>query len=67
MTARAIPTRPGLLARIKRGLRRAYLRYRIQEAEQDARIHDCHALLEPLKATAARQYAEALRIELAQL
>lgn len=60
-------TRRPLLARLRNALRRAYLRARIASAEQDAAVHDAHARLEPLLAKAARQQAEAWRVELAQL
>ena len=67
MTTTTIPTRRPLLARLRNALRRAYLRVRIASAEQDAAVHDAHAVIEPLLVAAARQYAEALRVELAQL
>lgn len=66
-TLAAIPTRPGLLARVHRSMRRAYLRCRIASAEQDAQAHEMHAAIEPLLAKAARQQADAWRVELAQL
>jgi len=60
-------TRRPLLARLRNALRRAYLRVRISCAEQDATVHEAHAVIEPLLAKAARQQAEAWRVELAQL
>ena len=49
--------------RLRNAIRRAYLRVRIASAEQDATVHEAHAVIEPLLAAAARQYAEALRVE----
>ena len=53
--------------KIRAALRRAYLRYRIACAEHDAEVHNYHAAIEPLIAAAARQQAEAWRVELAIL
>lgn len=62
-----VQTRPGLLSRIRRGLRRYYLRVLIAAHEQDVLRHEAQAILEPALAQIARDRAAELRVELAQL
>jgi len=65
MTAATIPTRPTLLQRATRHVRAAYLRRLIAWADQDAALHDWHAITEPKLAELARNRAGQLRAKLA--
>ena len=65
--ATVTPTRRPLGRRIVEAPQAAYLRRLIAWADQDAALHDWHAITEPKLAELARNRAAELRVQLARI